>query len=145
MTHFRDMGARQLRQLAPEIGLTGASRMKQADIIAWIEEHVTKLTPAQRQFLGVERMAGKLTRSERDALRRTPIALYHPAEALPEKVKGRAGLNREQRRHFRWRNGPEHARSRVVNVPRRYRERGLMVPVTADDLMYARIDAEIAR
>ncbi len=138
---YQNMPARQLRKVAPQIGLTGASRKTKDEIVSWIDQNVGALTPEQRGLVGLdeapidvarerkrprgvlsditararrqgatpdvaildettsaERRAGSMTRGERDALRRTPRAVYDPAAHLSAAEQRVAG-SRWQRRH----------------------------------------------
>jgi hypothetical protein len=143
MSDFRSMGARELRKIAPKLGLTGASRMSQASIVAWIESYITILTPEQRAFIGAT-----FDREARDALHRAPVLVYDPAGHLTAKQRAqRNAKNRAERRHTIVRvtqiDGATHWIKR--RIPRQFRVGGVMQPATRLELIKARVDLGVTR
>lgn len=110
MIDYASMTVRQLRKLAPTLGVAGASRMTKDEILAALP----------RIF----------DRAARDALHRTPMTAYHPAGHL---TSGARAASRFERRHQSFTSWQDDAKPVVLTV-RRTRARidraATMVPAT---------------
>jgi hypothetical protein len=104
MSEYTNMSARQLRKVAPSLGITGASRMTKDQILDRIAETQRATLP------GV-----------------VSVSLYDPAATIPEgRAESRAALPRALRRHAVVPAGKDdrgQMQYATVNIPRRERRR----------------------
>lgn len=127
MTEYASMSARQLRKIAPSLGVTGASRMTKEQIIAAL--------PSPR-----------FDRAARDALKRRPVVIW---DAYTESLEpdGPGNQTREHRRKFvlKYRTTAGFVGISKRMIPKAHRPRGTARPATRLDLIRARVALGVAR
>lgn len=138
MTDFASMTARELRKIAPEHGVTGASRMTKPEIVAALTDP-TRVKPRSEKFSARK----PFDRWARDTMHRKAVTIYDPAAEVPEDHDRRADLRRELRRHrFDTVMLLDGGRTtRKVRLKKDKRVAGLMVPATKLTLALGRAKA----